>query len=184
MPDSNTRRFPDAGGTYRTLGLNPNIDSAALKRAVMATTDSNGEFTFELPYSASAAHPATPSAVWTIILPSGDQWYGAVPSVAGPLTIDDLVQTYSWVSSSAAYIAPVTPGTLAVGTATFSVAVTATIVFSAVFASSAYRIKLTPSVDSVTGNVPVVAFEDKTTTGFVIRSSGSFSGTVDWEAAL
>lgn len=184
VPDMNSRRLPDVGGTYRTLGVNPDVTSAALKRAVTAVTDSNGEFTFVLPYSATSIHPATPAAQWTIMLPSGDQWVGQVPSVAGPLTIDDLVQTYSWTATSSVYVAPVTPGTLVRGTKVFTASSSEPVAFSVAFASSAYTIRLSPSIDSVTSNIPAVAWSDKSTTGFTIQVTGSFTGSVDFEAVL
>lgn len=182
VPDASWRTV-DVSGTYRTLGVNPNITTAAYQRGRVTTTDSSGQYSFALPYPA-AEHPASPAATWTIVLPSGDMWSGAVPAVAGPLTLDDLRTTHSWVQVNAVYVAPVTPGTLARGTATFSSATSATVVFGTAFALNTYQIQLTPSVDSSTGNVPAVAWGSKTTTGFTITTSGAFSGSVDWEAVL
>lgn len=183
VPATQTERVSYAG-TYRPLiGVNPLITSDAFRYGAMATTDSNGEYSFVLPYGASETKPTTNNA-WTIIFPDGSQVYGVVPSVAGPLTIDDLISTYSWVWSSDRYVAPVTPGTLVRGVATFTAATSATITFSASFASTSYVIKLTPSVDSSTGNVPAVGYGSKTTTGFVIHTTGVFTGTCDYEAVL
>lgn len=184
VPDASYRRL-DVSGTYRPLGVNPNIATAAYQRGRVSPTDSNGEFSFALPYSASATKPTTPAAKWTIVLPSGDQWTGEVPSVAGPLTLDDLASTYGWTQANAVYVAPVTAGVLARGTASFSAAEYRDVVFvGGGFSSSAYQLKLTPSVDSVTGNVPGFAYESKTASGFRIRMAGEFTGFVDWEASL
>ena len=183
VPDASWRTFDVGAGVYRPLGANPNITTAAYQRGRTATTDSNGEFTFVLPYPA-ASHPATPTASWSIILPSGDIWSGNVPAAAGPFTLDDLRLTYSWVQLNAVYVAPVTPGTLVRGTATFTAATTATVVFGVPFAASTYQIFLTPSADSVTSSVPAVGWSSKTTTGFTINTTGAFTGSVDYEAVL
>lgn len=182
VPDASWRTV-DVSGTYRPLGINPVITTAAYQRGRYSITDSTGQFSFALPYPTSE-HPASPAATWTIVLPSGDMWSGAVPAVAGPLTLDDLRLTYSWTQVNAVYVAPVTPGTLARGTATFSAATSATVVFGTAFAANTYSIKLSPSVDSSTGNVPVMAWDSKTTTGFSIVSSGVVTCSCDWEAVL
>lgn len=183
VPDASWRTVDAGSSVYRPLGANPNITTAAYQRGRVATTDSNGEFTFALPYPA-AEHPATPAAYWTIVLPSGDQWYGAVPSAAGPFTIDDLRTTYSWVQTNSVYVAPTTAGTFVRGTATFTAASSVAIVFGAAFASAAYQIQLTPSVDSSTATAPGVGFSAKSTTGFTINTTGIFTGQVDWAAQL
>lgn len=183
VPDASWRTFDVGAGVYRPLGVNPTINVAALQRGRVAVTDASGAWEFDLPYPA-ASHPASPATTWSIQLPSGDIWSGQVPAVAGPLTLDDLRATYSWVQLNAVYVAPVTPGTLIRGTATFTAASTASILFSVPFASSAYGIKLTPSVDSVTGNIPAVGYDNQTTTGFDIVTSGVFTGTVSYEAVL
>lgn len=183
VPDASWRAVDASGSVYRPLGINPNITTEAYQRGRVATTDSNGEFTFNLPYPA-AEHPASPTPIWTIVLPSGDQWEGIVPAVAGPLTLDDLRTTYSWVQANSIYVAPVTPGTLVRGIATFTAAATVSILFSVPFTAATYNIKLTPSVDSGTGTVPVVGFDNQTTTGFDIVTTGVFTGTVCWEAVL
>lgn len=183
IPAAQTERV-SYSGTYRPLvGVNPNITTAAYRYSVYAITDGSGEYTFVLPYGASETKPTTNNA-WSIVFPDGSIVYGVVPSVAGPLTIDDLISTYSWVWASSTYVAPVTPGTLVRGTASFVAASSASVLFSTAFASSAYVIKLTPSVDSVTGNIPAVGYDNQTTTGFDIVTSGVFTGTVSYEAVL
>lgn len=183
VPDASWRTVDAGSSVYRPLGSNPNITTVAYQRGRVATTDSNGEYTFALPYPA-AEHPSTPAASWTIVLPSGDMWSGAVPAAAGPFTIDDLRATYSWTAISAVYVAAVTPGTLVRGTATFTAADSAAIVFSTAFASSSYTIKLSASRDDSTNNIPVVGWDGKSTTGFTIYTTGVFTGSVDWEAVL
>jgi len=173
------------GGNYRTLGVNPNITTAAYKLGIVATTDSAGQFTLVLPYGATESLPASPVMKWTIVLPDGRQIYGTVPSVAGPLTLNDLLTTHGWAFTTSTYVAPVTPGTLARGTATFTAASTFDVVFAgAPFASAAYGIRLTPSIDTNTSEPPAVGWSSKTTTGFTINVSGVFTGSVDWEAVL
>lgn len=183
VPDASWRTYDVGAGVYRPLGLNATITTAAYQRGRYTTTDSNGSWSFVLPYPA-ATHPSTPTSQWSIVLPSGDIWTGTVPAAAGPFTIDDLRLTYSWTATSSVYVAPVTPGTLVRGTATFTAATSAAILFALPFASSAYQITLTPSLDTVSLTAPVVAWSSKTTTGFTINVSGVFTGSVDWEAVL
>lgn len=171
-------------GTYRILGQNPNITTAAYKFGIVAMTDAAGQYSITLPYGASETKPTTPSPKWSLVFPDGRIITGVVPADAGPLTIDALMSTYSWVDSNAVFVEPVTAGRLARGSASFSAARTATIVFTSSFAASTYTIKLTPSLDSVTNQVPEVGYSSKSTTGFVINVSDAFSGTVDWEAVL
>lgn len=182
IPDASWRTY-DVSGTYRPLGINTAISVAAYQRGRTATTDASGVWSHFLPYPTST-YPTTPAPVWSIVLPSGDIWSGEVPAVAGPLTLKTLEQTYNWAQTGSIYVAPVTPGTLAEGIATFTAATTAAILFSTPFASDTYRITLTPSVDSVTGNIPAVGYASKTTSGYTITSTGVFTGKVDWTAKL
>jgi uncharacterized membrane protein YeiH len=172
-------------GSYRILNVNPNITTSASKFGIVAVTDAAGLFSITLPYGASETHPTSPAPQWSIALPDGRVITGVVPSVAGPLTLDDLIQTYDWVLNTSIYVAPVTPGTLARGTVTFTASDAENVVFVGfAFASANYIITLTPSVDTDTGDPPAVAWSSKTTTGFTINTSGTFTGSVDWRAEL
>ena len=186
VPGASTLRLQDSGGAYRVTGSNPLITSSALQNGIYAQTDAAGSFSMYLPQKGSSKPSTLPEPQWTILLPDGKMLSGAVPNVSGPLTLDDLITTYSWVWSQSVYVAPVTPGTLARGTIAFVAQTSNPVVFppTAPFPSSAYQIYLTPSVDSGTGNVPQAGWSSKTTTGFVINVSGVFTGSVDWEAVL
>lgn len=176
----------DVGGTWYPLNArNPNLSgSAAYKYGVLATTDSLGVWSITLPYGATETHPATPAARWSLVFPDGSVLTGVVPSVAGPLSVDDLVETYEWTWASQVYVAPVTEGTYAKGTVSFSASSTASVVFLTPFAANTYQIELTPSVDSGDGTLPRVGWNNKTTTGFDVATDGSFTGQVDWSAQL
>jgi hypothetical protein len=183
VPGANFYRIK-VSSTFRVLGPNPGITSSVLKLGIIAVTDMSGLWSLTLPYGdATETHPSSPAPQWSIMLPDGRIFSGVVPSVAGPLALDDLITTYSWVLNTSVYVAPVTPGTLARGTAAFDAATTATVLLNPAFSSSAYVLTLTPSVDSGTGDVVDVGYSDKSTTGFTIHASASFSGTVDWQAA-
>lgn len=185
VPSSRTLTT-DVGGTFYPLNVpNPNISgSAALKYGVLATTDSSGVWSITLPYGATETHPATPAARWSLVFPDGSVLSGVVPSDAGPLSVDDLVETYEWVWASQVYVAPVTAGTYAKGTVSFSASSTASVVFLTPFADNSYTVELTPSVDSLDGTIPRVAWSNKTTTGFDIALDGSATCSVDWSAQL
>lgn len=177
----------DVGGTWYPLnGLNPNVTgSLVYKYGTVATTDASGVWSITLPYGATETHPAIPEAKWSLVFPDGSILTGSVPSTAGPVTVDDLIGSYGWVWAAQIYIAPVTAGTFAKGTATFSLSGTATIVFLTPFVDNTYQIELTPSVDTVDGTIPRVAWANKTTTGFdVVLDTTGYSGSVDWEAQL
>ncbi len=136
-----------------------------------------------LPYGATETFPTTNNA-WALVYPDGSILTGIVPSTAGPITAYDLVNSWSWTWASSTFVAPVVPGTLVRGILPFSAATTGSVLFSVAFASSAYVIKLTPEADTVTGNIPAVAYASKTTTGFDVVVSGVYSGEVAYEAVL
>lgn len=170
---------------YRILGANPNITTAAYKFGIVTLTNGSGEFTLTLPYGATETKPTSPAAEWSIVLPDGRVVTGVVPSDAGPLTIDDLISSHGWEFNTSVYVAIPTPGTLIRGTAVFTAASSAAVTFGgAPLASSAYIIKLTPSIDTDTSEPPAVGWSSKTTTGFTINVSGVFTGSVDWEVNL
>lgn len=184
VPSSNALTFSYTGTFRPATAINPLITGpGAYQRGVVVTTDAGGNFSITLPYLATETHPTT-GVKWTIVFPDGQGVMGEVPSVAGPLKIDDLIQTYSWAWVSQVYVAPVTAGVLARGTTTFTGASdTASIVFGSAFASAAYQVKLAASYDSGTNGI--AWFTNKSTTGFDIKVSDSaFVGTVDWEVVL
>lgn len=182
VPSADYMRIP-VSAVPRILGVNPDIPNNALRFGIVATTDNTGEFSFTLPYGADTL-PDSPVQKWTLLFPDGRMVTGEVPSVAGPLTINTLISTYDWVWSSSVYVAPTTAGQLARGSATITADTTASVVFVAPFSSTSYVIKLTCSVDSVTGDTMTANYSNKTTTGFDIETAGEFTGTVDWEASL
>lgn len=182
IPSADYMRIP-ISAVPRLLGVNPDITALALRYGIVAITDGTGEFNFTLPYAADTL-PASPVPEWTLLFPDGRMFTGAVPSVAGPLTVNDLIESHGWVPSNSVYVSPVTPGQLARGSAPISAGTTATVTFVSPFASNAYVITLTCSIDSVTGDTMTANYDNKTTTGFDIITAGEFTGTVDWEARL
>lgn len=186
VPSSPTYRV-SYGGTYHAMnGQNPNISSAAMKYGVVAQTDSTGQWSFTLPYGATETHPAQPPVRWTLVFPDGSMLSGVVPSVAGPLSVDDLIADYGWTWASQVYVAPVTAGSFAKGTVSFSPgSSTASVVFLSPFVDNTYQITLTSSVDSVDGTIPRVAWSSKTTTGFTVAlDTTDATVSVDWAAQL
>jgi hypothetical protein len=67
------------------------------------------------------------------------------------------------------------------GTAVFVAASVVSIVLATPI-PGAYVITLTPSLDSGSGAMPSVAYNNKSGTGFDIDVGTSFTGTVDWSA--
>jgi hypothetical protein len=174
-------------GTWHPLnGLNPNISgSPAFKYGAVAQTNSAGLWSFTLPYATTETHPAAPPAQWTLVFPDSSMLTGVVPAMAGPLAVDDLISTYGWAWASSIYVAPVTAGSFAKGTAQFSLAGTATITFLSPFVTNGYQIELTPSVDSVDGTIPRAAWSSKTGSGFqIVLDTTAFTGSCDWTARL
>jgi len=177
----------DTGGTYRpNAARNPLIvGNPALDHGQIAITDGSGQFSLTLPY-ATETHPSSPEPYWTILFPDGQMVSGVVPSVAGPLTVDDLIQTYGWRWVSSVYIAPVTPGSLARGIATFSGASNrVSIVFVPAFVSAPTAITIASSVDSGTGEPMLVSYDNMTASGFdLVAKDATYAGSVSWSAGL
>ena len=182
IPSSDFMRIPITS-VPRILGVNPDIENVALRFGIIATTDNTGAFSFTLPYAADTL-PASPVQEWSLLFPDGRVCSGAVPSIAGPVTLNTLILTYGWRFNTSVYVAPVTAGTLARGVATITADTTATVLFVAPFSSTAYVIKLTCSLDDTTGDTMTASYTNKTTAGFDIVTAGEFTGTVDWEASL
>ena len=184
---SSTAQTYDYTGTWRPNAANNPliVGSPALNHGAIATTNANGEFTLVLPY-ATETHPLSPEAQWTILLPDGQMVKGVVPAAAGPLTVDDLIETYGWAWVNAVYVAPVTPGTLTRGIASFTGAgSTVSIVFAPAFVSAAYVINIASSIDTNTGQPMEVSYNNKSTSGFdLVAKDAAYVGTVDWSAVL
>ena len=187
-PGSPTYRVDYAGDYHPLNAVNPNITggSAAVRYGVVAQTDPSGVWSFVLPYGDGETHPADPPAKWSLLFPDGSVLTGVVPPDPGPFSVDDLITDYGWTWASQVYVAPVTAGVFAKGTAVFSGgSSTATIVFLSPFVLNTYQITLAPSVDSVDGTIPRVGWSDKTTSGLTINvDSADYQGQVDWSAQL
>lgn len=178
----------DYSGTWRPLnGLNPNVvGSTVFKYGTVASTDASGVWSITLPYADPETHPSTPPARWSLVFPDGSILSGVVPSDAGPLAVDDLIADHGWTWASQVYVAPVTAGVFAKGTAVFSGgSATATIVFLSPFVLNTYQLTLAPSTDTNDGTIPRVGWSDKTTSGFTVAvDTSDFTGQVDWQAQL
>jgi len=115
-------------------------------------TDANGAFTAILPWPSEVSQGG---GTWTIPLPDGSKVSGAVPEgVSGPLTLAQLVTSYSW-TRAAARVLPEAP--------------------SAVLPSgwdNAYRASL-----SAGGITPIVLLADSVGAG---RNSTNFAATSWW----
>lgn len=188
IPSSPLLTFDYAGDFRPANGINPNATPGGppTQYGVFTQTDGTGEWTLVLPYAATETKPASPLAKWSIVFPDGNALVGVVPSAAGPLSVDDLIASHGWTWANNVYVAPVTAGTFAKGTAPFSGgSATATILFAAPFAANSFQVQLTPSVDTNDGSIPGAGWATKTTSGFVITlDTADFVGSVDWSAQL
>ncbi len=184
VPSSDALRI-SVMSQYRILAVNPNITTPAFNKGLTATTDSNGQFSFTLPYASSETKPTVPLAKWSLVFPDGRIFTGEVPAIAGPVTLDQLATTYGWVwSTSVTQTSPIT-GASARGTASFVSATSFNVVFLNALANASYQIDLSASEDQVvSGTAPSVWWSNKTTSGFTINTSATFTGFVDWTAAL
>lgn len=179
----------DYAGTWRPLnGINPNITGGSpYQYGVSTTTGGSGAWSLTLPYGATETEPASPLAKWTILFPDQNAISGVVPDDPGPLSVRDLIADWGWTWAANVYVAPVTSGTFAKGTAVFSGgSATATILFvGGAFAANTYTLTFGPSVDTNDGSIPRPGWSSKTTTGFQLAvDSADFVGSVDWEAKL
>lgn len=186
VPDSNERRF-DFSGTYRLLAPNPDIRSEAYRFGTVATTDAGGEYTFVLQDASTSTHETSPLAKWNIILPDGRIVTGEIPAVAGPITVDDLIESHDWVITSHAEVLAPTSGVEAFGVETFSGQDSKTVTFAGSgMANNGYTIELTASADTGTGELVQVAYDESSvsTSGFDIVMADVFTGTVRWRVKL
>ena len=186
VPESATLVFDYAGTWKPNTTLNPLINAdIALRRGVYVLTDPTGAWSVTLPEVAES-QPSSPEPKWSLLFPDGQVLTGVVPAGPGPYTVYDLVLTYGWVWATRVYVAPVTAGALARGSVTFSGAsATASVLFASAFASSAYVIKWSSSIDTNTAEPMLVSWANKTTTGFdLVAKDAAYVGTVDWEASL
>jgi hypothetical protein len=184
VPTANTVRILVAG-KYRILSVNPNITTAAFNEGIVATTDASGQFSFSIPYGATETKPINPDATWSLVFPDGKVLTGEVPTVAGPLLIDDLITTYNWAWTQGVVYTPPASGVEARGSAVFTAMTSVSVVFLIPMVSAAYEITLGISEDSTSpGFAPNYFWSNKTTTGFTINTSVTFTGFVDWNAKL
>lgn len=187
VPSSSTLIFAYAGTWKPNNVNNPLIlGNESLSHGVETVTGALGAWSIVLPYAATETQPSSPLAKWSLLFPDGSILTGVVPSVAGPLTVYDLVNTHGWAWSSQVYVAPVTAGASAKGTASFTGASdTVSIVFATYFVSATYQIYLGASVDSVTGAPLSASYNNKTTSGFdIVVANATDQGLVDWKAEL
>ena len=188
VPSSPLLVYDYAGDWRPGNGVNPLVGGGApYQYGVTTQTSGTGSWTLVLPYGATETEPADPLARWTILFPDGNGLSGVVPDDAGPLGVRDLIHDHGWEWANNVYVAPVTAGSFAKGTATFSGgSATATILFvGGGFASNAYQVQLTPSTDTNDGSIPRVGWASKTTTGFTINlDTADASVSVDWQAQL
>lgn len=177
----------DTGGTYRpNAARNPLIvGNPALDHGQIAITDGSGQFSLTLPY-ATETHPSSPEPYWTILFPDGQMVSGVVPSAAGPLLIDDLIESHGWAWSSSIYVVPVSPGAKARGVASFTgSSARVSILFSPSFASAPAEITIASSIDANTGEPMSVSCDLVTTTGFdLVAKDAVYVGSVYWTASV
>ncbi len=177
----------DTGGTYRpNAARNPLIvGNPALDHGQIAITDGSGQFSLSLPY-ATETHPSSPEPYWTILFPDGQMVSGVVPSAAGPLLIDDLIESHGWAWSSSIYVVPVSPGAKARGVASFTgSSARVSILFSPSFASAPAEITIASSIDANTGEPMSVSCDLVTTTGFdLVAKDAAYVGLVYWTASV
>lgn len=184
VPSSDQLRILVSGG-YRILSDNPNITSALYQKGIVANTDIVGQFSITLPYGATETKPSNPDKEWSLVFPDGRILSGVVPTVAGPLSIDDLITSYSWVWTSVAAYTPPASGVESRGTATFVSSQMANIIFLTPMILSSYQIELSISEDAnIPGTAPSYFWSNKTTTGFTINTGTPFTGSIDWVAKL
>ena len=187
VPQTPNQFISDAGTWRPGNGVNPLIvGNPTFRYGELTQTDGTGAWSLVLPYAATETFPADPPPRWTLVFPDGSLLTGSVPSVAGPIKVRDLVVTYGWAWASQVYVAPVTQGSYAKGTAVFTGGGTdVAIVFATQFVDSSYIVTHSPGLDTNNGSIPQVGHSNKATAGFTLSvSDPSFVGQVDWEAKL
>lgn len=146
------------------------------------STDSLGEYDFNMPKAAEIHTPDAANFLWNITLPDGQVYSGPALSGSGPYSLDDLLTTYGWELSSSLRVRTGVLGQTALGTVTATGQDTIAVVFTSPMGSASYQVVCSPSQDSTTGSVPTYNVINKTGQGFTVELSFPLTGTVDFIA--
>lgn len=179
-PSSNAGLRIQYGGSGAFIPVVPNTALRAPHQYGFDTlTDGSGVYDFKIP-KAAEIRSLDPSLKWNIALPDGTVYTGAPLSVNGPVSLDDLIQTYSWVQTQRLQVTAPLAGTewrqtVSVAGATY---------FDVVFAgggmpSAVYQVSALATRDSVTSEKVIPDVTNKTMGGFRLNFDPAFTGSVD-----
>lgn len=89
------------GGTGEFVLVTPNPAlPPASQYGFAAQTDTAGGYDFQLPQAAEIHTPQPSTFLWNIALPDGSVYSGPPLASAGPLSLDDLIESNGWKLSS------------------------------------------------------------------------------------
>lgn len=144
-----------------------------------AQTDSAGSYDFNIPLSTELHTPSPSTFRWNISLPDGSVYSGPPLSVAGPLSLDDLIESHGWTLTSSLVVQASVLGQVALATTTWTGQQSLTVDFLTPMADGAYQVFIRPSKDASTGDVPAYDVTSRTGSGFTVALSFPFTGTTD-----
>lgn len=145
-------------------------------------TDSAGGYAFMLPQVAEIHTPDPSHFLWNLSLPDGSVYSGPPLAAAGPLSLDDLVQSNGWTLSSSLVVQVNVLGQVAQQTVTFTGQQSMAVGFLQTMPDGAFQVVCSPGKDSGTGDVPTYDVINKTAQGFTVEFSFAFTGQMDYIA--
>lgn len=160
-----------------------NLLPAQYQYGFSTTTDIAGVYDFNLPLDTEIHTPDPDAFKWNISLPDGSVYSGPPLAVAGPVTLDDLIETYGWTLSSSLIVQTTILGQVAQGTVTFTGQSEMEVSFqNNPMSDGAYQVVCSPGKDDANEQVPGYDVIDKTGNGFTVELSFPFTGTLDFIA--
>ena len=145
-------------------------------------TDVAGTYEFQLP-KLTEIHTPDAAFKWNISLPDGSVYSGPALSSSGPLSLDDLIESYNWELSSSLQVQTTILGQVAQETLT----VTGQDLIEVSFANNPmaddnYQVICSPGKDDSTEQIPGYDVIEKTANGFKIELTFPLTGTLDYLA--
>lgn len=146
----------------------------------LTRTDSGGAYSFKIPLASETHAIGAAPIEWSVKLPDGRQLTGT-PAAAGPYSFDDLLASQSWRISEGLVVVAALNGITRDAIASVAGSTTLTVAFAGGnMPNTSYRVFGRASKDSITNAVPDWDVSSKTTSGFTVTFSPSFTGTFDW----
>lgn len=151
---------------------------AAYQYGFVTTTDSNGQYDFNIPLDTEIHTPDPANFLWNLVLPDGSVFAGPALATAGPLNIDDLLTSHGWTLKSSLQVRTSLLGQVAIQSVAFTGQTSATVSFTGPpMPDAGYAVVCEFTADSISGAIPTYEAASRTGAGFELRVSFAYTGT-------